>query len=190
MARPREFDPETALDAVMQVFWCKGYEGTSLQDLEEATGLNKQSLYRIFEDKRGMYLSALDLYQRTEIAVAIEILNAKGAARTKFKMLFDKATGKENGRAARWGCFLCNASTDQALHDGPTRNFVQLALSRLERAFQDALSHSPAYCDNPRARKKAAAKLLAGYVGLRVLARASAPEAVLLNAAAALLADL
>lgn len=43
MARPREFEPEEALDAIMGVFWRQGYEGTSLQDIEAATGLNNKA---------------------------------------------------------------------------------------------------------------------------------------------------
>ena len=71
MARPRAFDPDTALQDVMNVFWKKGYEGASLQDIEAATGLNKQSLYRAFGDKRAMYLAALDIYEKNIIAERI-----------------------------------------------------------------------------------------------------------------------
>jgi AcrR family transcriptional regulator len=63
MARLREFEIGEALDGVMDVFWRQGYEGASMQDIEAATGLNKQSLYRIFPDKRAMYLAALERYE-------------------------------------------------------------------------------------------------------------------------------
>ena len=63
MARPREFDIDAALERAMQAFWAKGYESTSLDDLCEATGLGRSSLYAAFGDKRGLYLRALDRYE-------------------------------------------------------------------------------------------------------------------------------
>ncbi len=54
MARPREFNVDTVLESAMQVFWAKGYESTSLDDLCEATGLGRSSLYAAFGDKRAL----------------------------------------------------------------------------------------------------------------------------------------
>jgi AcrR family transcriptional regulator len=60
--RPRSFDKEKALDAAMQVFWRKGYEGTSLTDLTEAMGINRPSIYAAFGDKESLYCKVLDRY--------------------------------------------------------------------------------------------------------------------------------
>lgn len=60
--RPRNFDPEIALDAATRVFWKNGYEGASMNDLVEATGMNKPSLYAAFGDKESLYLKALERY--------------------------------------------------------------------------------------------------------------------------------
>ena len=60
--RPREYDPEEALDAAMGVFWARGYAATSLTDLSEATGMNRPSLYAAFGDKRSVFLRALHRY--------------------------------------------------------------------------------------------------------------------------------
>ena len=62
MARPREFDEAVVLEKAARVFWAHGYEGSSLADLCEGTGLTKGSLYKAFEDKRGLYLRALEHY--------------------------------------------------------------------------------------------------------------------------------
>ena len=64
MARPRTFDTTTALQQAIQVFWEKGYEGTSMGDLEEATGLGRQSLYNTFGCKRELYIKALSQYKK------------------------------------------------------------------------------------------------------------------------------
>jgi len=61
MGRPREFDEERVLDAVMETFWCQGYEGTSTQDLVDATGLGRGSLYAAYANKDGLFEQALVL---------------------------------------------------------------------------------------------------------------------------------
>lgn len=60
--RPRAFDPETALEQALQVFWRKGYEGTSLTDLTEAMGINRPSLYAAFGNKEDLFRKAFDRY--------------------------------------------------------------------------------------------------------------------------------
>lgn len=62
MARPREFDADIALDRATDVFWAKGYEATSLDDLCEATGLSRSSLYAAFGTKRDLLLQSVDRY--------------------------------------------------------------------------------------------------------------------------------
>ena len=78
MARPREFDREEALERATGVFWAKGYASTSTDELLAAMGIGRQSLYNAFQDKRALYLEALERYQRTTIAGHLQRLN--GAA--------------------------------------------------------------------------------------------------------------
>lgn len=62
MARPKSFIPEEALEKAMHVFWDKGYEAASIQDLTEAMGINRFSLYDTFGDKHDLFLQCLDRY--------------------------------------------------------------------------------------------------------------------------------
>ena len=74
MARPKEFEPQEALDKAMRQFWAKGYHDTSIRDLTARTGVNQYGLYGVFGNKLGLYLSALDRYRDTVTAEALEML--------------------------------------------------------------------------------------------------------------------
>ncbi|QPH53130.1 TetR/AcrR family transcriptional regulator [Pontivivens ytuae] len=174
MARPRTFEPDAARDALMALYWEKGFEGASMQDVEAATGLKKQSLYRLFGDKRGMYLAALARYEETEIAAG-ETLLVEGSAQERFARLFAEAVDRAI-EGDRRGCFLCNASLDQAQLDAETRAMVSRMVDRLRRIFAAALVEA---CPDPAKRAVKAAQLVTFYFGLRVMVRADAPEAVL-----------
>jgi TetR/AcrR family transcriptional repressor of nem operon len=62
MARPREFDEVTALDAAIGCFWQRGFEATSMRDLAASMGLSAPSLYNTFGDKRALFTRALEHY--------------------------------------------------------------------------------------------------------------------------------
>src|SRR5512132_4000579 len=74
MPRPRQFHEEEVLEKAMQLFWEKGYEATSISDLEEHLGLGRQSIYNVFGDKRQIFLNALASYARSSCAVVDRVL--------------------------------------------------------------------------------------------------------------------
>ncbi|MGH8592067.1 MAG: TetR/AcrR family transcriptional regulator, partial [Gammaproteobacteria bacterium] len=79
IGRPRAFDVDKALDRALQVFWRKGYEGTSLPDLTEAMGINRPSLYAAFGNKEALFRKALDRYADGPAAYFREALEAPTA---------------------------------------------------------------------------------------------------------------
>ena len=62
MARPREFDEATALEAAIECFWHRGYEATSVRDLADKMGISGPSLYNAYGDKRALFAQALEHY--------------------------------------------------------------------------------------------------------------------------------
>ncbi len=74
MGRHREFDIDKALDAALSVFWQKGYEGTSLEDLSHVTGVARPGLYSAFGNKEALFRKALDRYDAKYMTFMSEAL--------------------------------------------------------------------------------------------------------------------
>jgi AcrR family transcriptional regulator len=85
--RPREFDADEALDRALEVFWRKGFEGTSISDLTDAMGINPPSLYAAFGNKEGLLKAALDRYSAKRAAWMDEVLSASTARDVAERML-------------------------------------------------------------------------------------------------------
>lgn len=185
--RPREFDENVALTAIMEVFWAKGFEGASMSDLVAATGVKKGSLYAAFGDKRAMYRQALARYDRTWIDFAVRGLKGGGPPRTRIEHFLQSAASQGDPR----GCFTCNASIDQACLDPASARLVRASLERLEAALREALAEiGDRAVQGPGGIGRQASHLMAVYFGLRVLAKAGAAPEVLDQAKDAALATL
>lgn len=177
MARPREFDQEKVLNALKDVFWENGFEGTSYADIIKATGLQKGSLYAAFGDKRALYQQALARYDAQEINAGIKMLrNTDLPAAQRLTILMQGPVETAGTKQGRWGCLLCNAAVDQAPFDQRTEINVKASMDRFQSAIAMALKDLPDFTRAPKARNAKAAALLAGYFGLRVLVKAGIPK--------------
>jgi TetR/AcrR family transcriptional repressor of nem operon len=175
MARPREFDIDEALDRAMGVFWAKGYEGASLQDLLKAMKIARGSLYKAFQDKHTIYIAALDRYDRTVVQQVVEKLRdpRSGDGIARIRGVLEGARDAVASRNDRRGCFMCNAAVDQAPADPKIRAKVMAMMKRLEQAFAIALKESKQVSRWSAIRRAETARLLLNsYMGLRVLAKA------------------
>ena len=187
MARPREFEVEDAARGLLDVFWANGYEGTSMGDIEAATRLKKQSLYRVFANKRGMYLAALAAYDQDHVVAARDILRRAPDAAAGFATLLNAIVDSALATNNRRGCFLCDASVDQAPHDPETAAKVAAMVGQIESSFREALLADGIA---KGVAQRLARKTLASYFGLRVLVKSGASEAVLRDVAEQMLEDL
>ena len=103
MARPREFDRDEALERATGVFRAKGFASASTDDLLTAMGIGRQSLYNAFQDKRALYLEALERYQRTTTAKHLQRLNGAVSPVAGVKaLLLGLISGNDDTRAL--GC--------------------------------------------------------------------------------------
>jgi AcrR family transcriptional regulator len=106
--RPRAFDPDTALDRALDVFWRQGYEGAALSDLTAAMGINRPSLYAAFGNKEELFRRVLDRYVEGPGGYAAAAL-AEPTARDVVERLVDGAIELTAGPASPGGCLsVCN----------------------------------------------------------------------------------
>ncbi len=183
MARLREFDSDKILAVVRDLFWQKGFEGTSYADLSAATGLGRGSLYAAYGDKHALYRKALSLYIREEVQAAVDVLSAPdqtGKARISayLELVIDAAKTKDGPR----GCFLCNAAIDMASGDPETGTLVRDAMNAMRDGLLLALEDT-AVSD----RAAAAEHLLSVYAGMRTMARCGLSVSQLVHAGTAAL---
>ena len=169
--RPREFDETEVLAKIMSLFWEKGYEGTGLSDIMNATGLQKGSLYKAFDSKQDMYVRALAHYEHLNVDAAVHALNSGGEPIERIRAFLSAPMEAAWDRNDWRGCFLCNASADHAVQDSETQALVVRGYGKLEAALKVAIGD--ARTDWPDATIASMAQLLlAVYSGLRVMARA------------------
>jgi len=111
MAGLKQFDRNEVLDDAMKVFWRNGYQGTSIQDLVEATCVNRGSLYATFGDKRGLFLAVLDHYaQQIALPIMAELNNP--VPRRAIQAMFESIIQRTNDPAWPRGCLNTNTSLE------------------------------------------------------------------------------
>jgi AcrR family transcriptional regulator len=115
--RPRSFDLDKALDAAMQVFWRKGYEGACLSDLTQAMGINRPSLYAAFGDKETLFRKALDRYAEGPVAYVRDALKqprARAVAQMLLRGTADLLTDQHHpsGCLMVQGALVCGDAAD------------------------------------------------------------------------------
>jgi AcrR family transcriptional regulator len=111
MAGVKQFDPNEALDRAMTAFWSRGYEATSIDDLVEATGIGRGSLYGTFGDKRQLFITALDHYWNTVAAQMIAELSDPDG-RCAIERMFDVLIRRASDPAVPRGCLITNTALE------------------------------------------------------------------------------
>ncbi|WP_316784643.1 TetR/AcrR family transcriptional regulator [Pedobacter frigiditerrae] len=135
MARTKDFDENEVLTKAIQLFWHKGYNATSMQDLVDALGISRSSLYDTYSDKHTLFLKALESYQLAGNAKINEIINQSTSAKETVIKLMELATNDLVGDKQQKGCFLVNAEVEVAPHDQQVSKLVCQNERQMESAF-------------------------------------------------------
>lgn len=155
VGRPRAFDMNEALDAAMEVFWRKGYEGASMVDLTTAMGINSPSLYAAFGSKKGLFHAVLDHYDQGRAGFLSDVLAQPTAREAAARFLFgiaDRATDPDEPP----GCLLVQSGL--SCGDGAADIPSQLAEHRsaTELTLRERFENARNAGDLPKAANPAA----------------------------------
>lgn len=183
MARPREFDENEVLDKALDLFWHKGYEATSIQELLQMMGISRGSLYDTFGDKHSLFLAALDRYRQRSHARFMQILNQPGSVKTAIAALFKAIVAEAVSDDKQRGCLLTNSTIELTPHDTDIAARTDSNRQWVEDAFYETLRRGQAQGDIPaEADPRALAQFLFNSLqGLRVVSKTTTDRQTLDN---------
>jgi TetR/AcrR family transcriptional repressor of nem operon len=180
MARTKDFDETEVLCKAIQIFWHKGYNGTSMQDLVDGLGISRSSLYDTYTDKHTLFVKALESYQDSGAGKIQEIINNSGSAKATIIQLLEFVVSELLHDKQQKGCFMVNAEVEVAPHDAEVNNLVCKNDQQMEDAFYSVISKGQ---DSGEIKKGQDARALSRFIfnivkGIRVTAKSTGDRAV------------
>lgn len=141
MSRPKEFEVSPTLDVVLDSFWSRGYEATSMSDLENATGLSRSSLYSTFGNKRQLFDAALARYKEQTVEPTLSALESLTAGIDELVGYFStlSATFRSEPALAVRGCLIVNTMVELAAQDEAARKVTSSHFARVQGAIENGL---------------------------------------------------
>jgi TetR/AcrR family transcriptional regulator, transcriptional repressor for nem operon len=174
MARAKAFDETVALEKAMQVFWKKGYNATSMEELVTAMGINRASLYDTFGDKKQLYLSALRRFQQnSQKQNATAVALGGHSPRAQLVAILEASLSEALQDPEQKGCMMANATAEMAVLDHDIYQFVRSNICTLEVFFEKLIQEGQAVGEFKAALDPAvAANFLINYVhGMRLVSK-------------------
>ena len=180
MARTKDFDENEVLTKAIQIFWYKGYNGTSMQDLVDGLGISRSSLYDTYTDKHTLFMKALESYQNSGAAKIQEIITSTASAKETIKQLLELSTGELMDDKQHKGCFMVNAEVEVAPHDQEVNNVVCKNDQQMEEAFYQVIQKGK---ESGEIKNQQDVRALARFIfnavkGMRVTAKSTTDQSV------------
>ncbi|MFC0267259.1 TetR/AcrR family transcriptional regulator [Kushneria aurantia] len=178
--RPKEYDDTAVMDAAMDVFWTKGYEASSTQELCERTGLGRGSFYHAFGSKQNLYEQALRHYQELGLKAQTEILNGPGTARERLQALLQWGVDGDLNSRGR-SCMALFSVMERSNKDPVIERINRSYVNRLEAVVCHviAVGQRNGELANEQPALEVARAFLASYYGLRILGQSMPDRAFL-----------
>ena len=139
MARTKEFNEDEVLDKAVDLFWFKGYNGISSQEIVDGLGLSRSSLYDTYGDKRTLFIKALKRYRIRETGAMIAFLDNAPDVMQGIKIIFQTSGRECLGEKSGMGCFVVNSRIELAAHDTEIAEIVRESREAMEKGFFRAL---------------------------------------------------
>lgn len=180
MARTKDFDEDEVLKKAVDLFWLKGYNATSMQDLVDSLGISRSSLYDTYGDKHTLFIKALESYQRENSVQFCSIVTADVPAKEAVRKLLEMIIGELLSDRSHKGCFMVNAEVEVAPHDPVVSKLICANDQQVEDAFYLVIKKGQ---DNGEIKNTGDARALARFTfntvkGIRVTAKSTSDKAV------------
>ncbi|OJV29867.1 MAG: hypothetical protein BGO32_12025 [Bacteroidetes bacterium 37-13] len=138
MPRSKQYKYEAVLEKAMDLFWAKGYNGTSIQELVSHVKLSKTSMYEAFTDKHGLFMATLHNYRKrlnNNMSLLREIPSARAAIELSFESIIAEVTDHRHRR----GGYLTNTAIELAPHDKEVEEWVNESIKDIEKVYTELL---------------------------------------------------
>jgi TetR/AcrR family transcriptional repressor of nem operon len=180
MARTKDFDENAVLDKAIDLFWLKGYNGTSMQDLVDGLGISRSSMYDTYGDKHTLFLRALESYKSNGANKIGSIISNSTSAKETIKKLLEYVTDGLLNDQEHKGCFMVNAEVEVAPHDAEVNRVICQNDQQVEDAFFLVIKKGQ---DNGEISNRQDARALARFTfntvkGIRVTAKSTNDKTV------------
>lgn len=192
IGRPKEFDTEQAMTAAMHLFWRKGYESTSLQDLLDTMNLSKSSLYQTYGSKNELFQQCINHYRNTMVSEMNQGLkdatNGRQFIETVFNSVPDETCQKNGGI----GCLIMNSANEFANADKEISVLITKGTKEFTNVFITAIKQAQQQGDISKNKdpKSLAYFLLSSLSGLKTMVKAGASRATVEDIVKTILASL
>ncbi len=170
MPKKELFDNEEVLKKALSLFWEKGYNGTSISDLETATGINRSSIYNTYGDKNEFFLKALELYESIQKASSDNHFNNAQSPLAAIRRLFEGLTTEVLSDDKKKGCFIINTTTELANQDPSLNQFLIKRKNAYVNTFTSLIKKAQAAGEIPveKDARAIALYLFCSLQGLRI----------------------
>ncbi|MBC1428683.1 TetR/AcrR family transcriptional regulator [Listeria seeligeri] len=171
MGRVKQFDEQIVLNKAMHIFWEKGYEKTSMQDLVDHMGIHRRSIYDTFGDKHELFLKSLDCYEFRLNQIIKQQVKQDMTIKEKLETLFLSVSSVNNESPK--GCLIVNSAAELSLLDEPIKKKIQELFDKSEMYLYQLLVEAMIKGEISKNKnlQEQASYLHNAWVGIRVLAK-------------------
>ena len=139
MARAKSFDQDEVLDKAVILFWKKGYNATSANDLVRELGLSRSSLYDTYGDKRTLFIKSLNRYRSEIVSKTIKMIDNSTDIKKTLKDIFTHICEQDLTAKIPKGCFMVNSAVELSTSDSEIAKIVEQNQKDIEYSFETAL---------------------------------------------------
>ncbi len=135
--RPRTFDRDEVLDRAVTIFWAKGYSRASVDDLTEAMGINRPSLYAAFGSKHALFMEVIDRYSVKFGSQPVKALFGEPDIKKSVAAFLEASIGCVTSKDGPKGCLIASVATEEAEKDAQVRNKLSRIFAETDSVIAD-----------------------------------------------------